>query len=652
MHGEGFFFQAFVYLAAAVVSVPLAKRLGLGSVLGYLIAGVVIGPFGMELVGDEGQDVLHFAEFGVVMMLFLIGLELEPSRLWRMRRSILGLGGSQVVLTALLIAGVALAAGQDWRTALAVGMILALSSTAMVLQTLAEKGLMRTDAGQNAFSVLLFQDIAVIPMLAILPLLGSGHGTGESADGHGGGGHGGDHAADAAAHGTTWVDGLPPWAETLTVLAAVALIVVVGRFLTRPIFRFIARTGLREIFTAAALLLVIGIALLMSKVGLSPALGTFLAGVVLANSEYRHELEGDVEPFKGLLLGLFFIAVGASIDFRLIAADPGGVAWIVVGLVAIKLLVLLGLARVFRMSLDQCLLFAFALAQGGEFAFVLFSFAAQNGVLGASVSAPLVAAVAVSMALTPLLLVVAEKLLLPRIGTREQDSRPADAIDTGEPAVILAGFGRVGNVVGRLLRANGIEITVLDADSDRVDVLRKLGLEVYYGDATRLDLLHAAGAAHAKMIVLALDDASKNLELVETVRKHFPHLQILARAEDRPDAYDLMAAGVDQVFRETLDSSLALGVEALRHLGVRAFQATRSARTFRCHDEDALRELASMRHDQKRYINRARERIRLLEQTLLADHQDDGLERDAGWDVESLRRDFGRIGEEENATAS
>ncbi len=629
MHAEGFFFQAFVYLAAAVVSVPLAKRLGLGSVLGYLIAGVAIGPFGLRLVGEEGQDVMHFAEFGVVMMLFLIGLELEPTRLWRLRGPILGLGGLQVGVTTAALTGLGLALGQPWRVALAVGMILALSSTAMVLQTLAEKGLMKTDAGQNAFAVLLFQDLAVIPLLALLPLLappGSAAGGGE------------DHGA--AGHSTSWVEGLPPWAQTLTVLAAVAAVVVCGRFLTRPVFRFIARTGLREIFTAAALLLVIGIALLMTRVGLSPALGTFLAGVVLATSEYRHELEGDVEPFKGLLLGLFFIAVGAGVDFQLIGQNPDGVALTVVGLVVVKLAVLLALARFFRMSLDQCLLFAFALAQGGEFAFVLFSFAAQHHLLGPQTSAPLIAAVAVSMALTPLLLLVAEKLLLPRVGTLEKAPRPADAIDEENP-VLIAGFGRFGNTVGRLLRANGVGTTVLDADSDRVEVLRKLGLKVFYGDATRLDLLHAAGAEQAKLLVLALDEPEKNLELIETAKKHFPHLEILARADDRPDAYSMMDAGVEHVYRETLDSALRLGADALCLLGFRSYQATRSARKFRCHDDDALRELAALRHDQKRYLSKARERIRLLEEILLAEHRDAGEERDAGWDVESLRRDFG-----------
>ena len=647
MHNEGLFFQAFVYLAAAVISVPIAKRLGLGSVLGYLLAGIAIGPFGLGLIGEEGEDIMHFAEFGVVMMLFLVGLELQPARLWKMRGPILGLGGMQVGITAVCLAAAVLFMGETWRISLAVGLILALSSTAIVLQTLAEKGLMQTDSGQSAFAVLLFQDIAVIPLLALLPLLAPpGGGGGHGAEGHGDAlaGHG-DAAHASAAHdaghgasGTAWMDALPAWAEPLVVLAAVAFVVVAGRFLTRPLFRFIARSRLREIFTAAALLLVIGIALLMTRVGLSPALGTFLAGVVLANSEYRHELEGDIEPFKGLLLGLFFLAVGTSIDFRLIAGDPGGIVGRVVLLVMIKLIILLVLGKAFKMSLDQCLLFAFALAQGGEFAFVLFSFAGQNGILGSDVSAPWIAAVAVSMALTPLLLIIAEHLLLPRVGTVEQVKREADSMEEDKP-VIIAGFGRFGNTIGRLLRANGVGTTVLDLDSDRVELLRKLGLEVFYGDASRLDLLRAAGAEHAKLLILAIDDPSKILEMVETVHKHFPHLKILARASDRPDAYELMDAGVEHVYRETLDTSLRAGVDALKMLGFRSYQAQRSAHRFRCHDEDAMHELAGMRHDQQSYLSRARERIRLLEEIIQTEEHGSTGTRDAGWDIESLQQD-------------
>jgi monovalent cation:proton antiporter-2 (CPA2) family protein len=631
MHGQGFFFQAFVYLCAAVISVPIAKRLGLGSVLGYLIAGMVIGPFGLGLIGEEGQDVMHFAEFGVVVMLFLIGLELRPSLLWRLRGPILGMGGLQVAATTAIITIIGATAGLPWQTALAIGLILALSSTAIVLQTLSERGLLGSDGGQSAFSVLLFQDIAVIPMLAILPLLAVQRHDGALA-----------HAAEAGAeHATPWVETLPAWGQTLAVLAAVLAIVLGGRYLMRPVFRFIARARLREIFTAAALLLVIGIALLMSQVGLSPALGTFLAGVVLADSEYRHELEADIDPFKGLLLGVFFIAVGASIDFALIASRPALIAGLVVALVALKWLVLFAVGRTFKMGFDQNLLFAFALAQGGEFGFVLFSFATQNGVLAPEIANPLIAVVAISMALTPFLMLFHERALQPRVGTRERAEREPDAIAEENP-VIIAGFGDFGSVVGRLLRANGVGTTVLEYDSDHVELLRKLGLKVFYGDAARADLLRSAGADKARLIVLAIADQENTLGLVHTVKKHFPHLTIFARAHGRLHAYELIGAGVDHVYRQNFDTSLRLGIDALRALGFRAFQATRASKTFRRHDEHALRELAEMREDRQKYLTVAHQRIQDLERLLLTELEEPGEERDAGWDTESLREELGQ----------
>jgi monovalent cation:proton antiporter-2 (CPA2) family protein len=617
---SGFFFQAFVYLAAAVVAVPIAKRLGLGSVLGYLIGGAVVGPWGLALIGTVGGDVMHVAEFGVVMMLFVIGLELEPSLLWRLRGPILGLGGLQVVVTSVVGAVIARVLGLSWPAAIAVGMTLSLSSTAIVLQTLQEKGWMRTSGGEGAFAVLLFQDIAVIPMLALFPLLAP---VGA--------------AATDAGH-TSLVAGLPAWGRTLAVLAAVAAIVIGGRLLLRPAFRIIAGTRLRELFTAAALLLVVGIALLMSAVGLSPALGTFLAGVVLATSEYRHELESDIEPFKGLLLGLFFIAVGASLDFGLIAADPGKIAALVGAVLVGKLLLLLLFARTARMSRDQALLFAFALPQTGEFAFVLLGFATTLGVLASEVANPLIAVVALTMALTPVLITCYERLLLPRFGTTSAPPREADAVH-GDAPVIIAGFDRFGNIVGRLLRANGVGTTVLDNDSERVEILRRLGLTVYYGDPTRLDLLTSAGASRARVIVLALDEPDKVRALVETVQRHFPHLTIFARANDRADASDLLDAEVAHVYRETVDTSLRLGVDVLRHLGHRAYPAGRAARAFLRHDEATLRELAALRADQNRYLSTARERIAELEAQILADRASGGLERDLGWDPTTLREE-------------
>jgi Kef-type K+ transport system membrane component KefB len=501
-------------------------------------------------------------------------------------------------------------------------MTISLSSTAIVLQTLNEKGLLGTAGGQSAFAVLLFQDIAVIPMLAIFPLLATPGAAAGGADPHGGA---------LASH-------LPAWGQTLAVLAAVGLVVAGGRFALGPVLRQIARTRLREIFTAAALLIVVGIALLMSAVGLSPALGTFLAGVVLANSEFRHELESDVDPFKGLLLGLFFIAVGASIDFALVVAQPLLVAGLVAGIIVVKFAVLFGLGRAFRLSLDQALLLAFGLPQVGEFAFVLLAFADQHGVLVASQSGPLVAAVALSMAVTPLLLMVNERLVRPRFGTRAAETRAPDVVDEGG-TVLIAGFGSFGATVGRLLRASGVPTTVLDIDSDRVDLLRRMGLTVYYGDATRHDLLHTAGAARARLIVIALDTPERTLDLVHTVRTHFPQLAIMARAFDWQDAHDLLEAGVTHVYRDTLDTSLRLGADALRLLGVRAYRAHRAAQRFLKHDEESVRELTGRRADRSVYVSAARQRIEDLERMFEADRAEPALDRDAGWDAESLREE-------------
>lgn len=633
MNEASFLFQAFVYLTAAVVAVPIAARLGLGSVLGYLLAGVIIGPFGFGLLGEGGEDVMHFAEFGVVMMLFIVGLELEPSLLWRLRGPILGLGGLQVLLTTAVVGGVALALGQPWQVALALGMTLSLSSTAIVLQSLGERRELKTAGGQSAFAVLLFQDIAVIPMLALFPLLAGAAG-----------GHGAEaHAADAHA-ATTLVSGLPPWAQTLAVIGAVAAIIVGGRFLVRPAFRAIAGTHLRELFVAAALLLVIGIALLMQQVGLSAALGTFLAGVVLANSEYRHELESDIEPFKGLLLGLFFIAVGASIDFALVLAQPLLILALVTGVMLVKFALLFALARLFGLSLDQAFLVAFALPQVGEFAFVLFSFGLQENVFSPDLANPLVAVVAISMALTPLLMLLYVRVIRPRVGTLERPAREPDTIEEQNP-VIIAGFGSFGANVGRLLRANGIGVTVLDYDSDRVDLLRRIGLKVFYGDASRYDLMQSAGAEEAQVLVLALDSPEKTMALVEMSQRHFPHLTILARAFDWPDAHDLMEAGVNHVYIEAMDTSLRMGSDALRLLGFRAYHATRAAHTFQRHDEESLHQLLEIRSDRKRYQLAARQRIEDLERLLLSDLSEDGASRDVGWDTESLRADVLRYSE-------
>lgn len=618
MDGQSLFVSAFVYLAAALLVVPIASRLKLGSVLGYLIAGVIIGPFGFGLVGEDSQHVMHFAEFGVVMMLFLVGLELEPARLWRLRGPILGLGGLQVLCTAAVVGAGALALGLPWQQALALGLILAMSSTAIALQSLNEKGLMRSDAGQKSFAVLLFQDIAVIPMLAIFPLLATAAPTG--GQGHGGG----------------FVEHLSALEHAGVVLGAILAVIAAGRLFVRPALRVVANTGLREMFTAAALALVIAVTLLMSLVGLSPALGTFLAGVVLANSEYRHELESDIEPFKGLLLGLFFMSVGAGIDFGLMASAPGTVVGAVVAVTVAKLAVLLLLARAFHTSADQGLIFAVSLSQVGEFAFVLLSFAQQNGVLPDAVARPMVAVTALSMALCPLLLALNERVVLPRFTRQHNAERESDVEDESHP-VIIAGYGRFGQIAGRFMRAYGIGATVLDVDGDQVEVLRRFGQKVFYGDASRLDLLRAAGAERAKLLIVAVDDHQKVMQIVHEVHKHFPHLTLLARARGRSEAYELIEAGVAQVYRETFDSSLRLGVDAMRLLGVSGHRAVRLARTFRRYDEEGMFEMAAIHHDEAQLVRTARERISLLEQALQSDLDSRGELEDDGWDAEPLR---------------
>ncbi len=621
MDTNSFFFQALVYLTSAVLMVPIAKRIGLGSILGYLLAGIVIGPAVLGFIGSEGQDLMHFAEFGVVMMLFIIGLELEPELLWKMRKSILGLGGLQVGITSVIGMLIASFLGLPWQQALAIGMIVSLSSTAIVLQMLNEKGLMKTIAGQRSFAVLLFQDIAVIPMLAFMPLLATQ-----------------TQVKDADHHGSTWIEGLPGGLQTLIVLGSVIGIIVAGRYLVRPLLRIVAKTRLREIFTATALLLVIAITVLMTQVGLSPALGTFLAGVVLANSEYRHELESDIEPFKGLLLGLFFIAVGASIDFAFVMEQPFVIIGLVLLIMTVKGLILFVLGKFFHMRLDQNMIFAHALSQMGEFGFVLFSFAMQEGVLPKEVIDTGMAVVAISMALTPLVMLMNEKLIQPYFGVKEkQDERESDVFDERNP-VIIAGFGQFGSTIGRFLRANGVQATFLDIDSERVDLLRKMGFKVYYGDATRHELLRSAGAEHAKIIVLAMDNAEKRLEMIETIKKHFPNMHIMARALNRVDAYKLMNEGMMHVYRETLDTSLRVGADVLKMMGHRAHSTHRMARAFLKHDEATIKKLASIK-DPDEYITNARESIEEIERLLETDRHDKELRQDSGWDEESLIAD-------------
>ena len=592
---HGFLYQALVYLAAAVVSVPIAKRLGLGSVLGYLVAGIVIGPFALGFVGTHGQDVMHFAEIGVVMMLFLIGLELQPSLLWKLRASLFGLGGLQVVVTGAAGCAIGSALGFPWQTSLAVGLILAMSSTAIVLQTLNETSLLKTPGGQSAFAVLLFQDMAVIPILALLPLLAIDP-IAPLAAAEPGHARAGQHA--------------------ITILLAVVAIVVAGRYLLRPVFRWIAGTKIRELFTATALLLVVAVTMLMNEVGLSPALGAFLGGVVLANSEYRHELVTDIEPFKGLLLGLFFISVGATIDFHLLVEHPLAMAGLVFMLLAVKAVVLTFLGRAFGLKGPANLLFSLGLAQAGEFAFVLFSFAQQGGILSQNIVAPLTAAVAMTMALTPILFVV-YKRLAPLWATDKKAEREADRIEEHDHPVIVAGFGRFGSTVGRYLRSHGIGATVLDLDPEQVDTLRRIGLKVYYGDASRTDLLRAAGADQAKLLIVAVDDPAKTREITNIARKHFPHLKLLVRVQGRALAYELIKEGIPHVYREVFDSALHCADEAFRMLGGGAERAAWGMRIFRERDERKLREMAHLWGDDDNFYEAARQTVLEEERLLL-----------------------------------
>lgn len=612
---ENFLFQATIYLGAAVIAVPLAARFGLGSVLGYLMAGIAIGPL-LGLVGHETQEVQHFAEFGVVMMLFLIGLELEPRTLWNMRSKLLGLGGMQVALTTFALTGLAMLMNEPFADAVAIGMILALSSTAIVLQTLSEKGLTQTAGGRNVFSVLLTQDIAVIPFLAIIPLLAVAPAMQIAPDGsiqkvdnsHG-------HSA------ISLVDGLPGWGVTLVTLGAMAAIIVVGIFLTRPVFRYIHHARLREMYTALALLMVVSIAVLMQMVGLSPALGTFLAGVVLANSEFRHELESDLEPFKGLLLGLFFITVGAGFDFDAFFGDPFRIVALTLLLIAVKVGILYGLARIWRLKPRDRWLFSLSLGQAGEFGFVLISFALGTHVLSPALGQKLLLIIALSMLITPLLFILYEY----RTSRMSDDGHDhaADEIDD-QGAVIIAGIGRFGQIVNRLVQSAGFKTVVLDSDLETVQAMRKFGFSGYFGDPTRPDLLKAAGLQTASVLVVAVDKKETANKLVAYARKQRPDIHIVARARDRNHVYELYAAGADDIVRELFDSSLRAGRYALENLGLSEYEASEAETQFYQHDRNGLRDLAELwkpgvaATDNPDYMARAKQLNAELEATLMA----------------------------------
>ena len=568
--------NSLIYLGAAVIAVPLAKKLGLGAIIGYLAAGIAIGPWGLQLVTNV-QDILHFAEFGVVLMLFLIGLELEPRRLWNLRRPIFGWGSVQLLSCTALLTGAAMAFGVAWPTALAAALGLALSSTAIALQSIGERNLMRTSSGQAGFSILLFQDVAAIPILALLPLLAA-IGTSNEAVAHA-------HRAQ----------------EALKIIAAIASIILGGRLLLRPLLRWIANSRTPEIFTAASLLLVVGIAALMQFVGLSMALGAFLAGVLLAESEYRRELETDLEPFKALLLGLFFMAVGMSIDFGVLRQFPGLMAAILLGFLSLKLVAIYGLAYVMKLPYQERPVFALLLAQGGEFAFVVFQTAAGAQVFSAETASLLIGAVALSMLVSPLLLVATDKLLLPRYALAKKPAM-AEISEPQHAPIIIAGFGRYGQIVGRMLLAQGISATVLDHDAEVIETVRAFGYRVFYGDAARLDLLRTAGAAQAKILVLSVDDVAQSLKIVDVVQQHFPQLQIVARARDVTHWNALRDRGVMRVERELFESSLRSARSVLELLGQPPEAAQQATDRFRQHNLALFEQMYPHRNDREKVI--------------------------------------------------
>jgi CPA2 family monovalent cation:H+ antiporter-2 len=614
-------FDAIVFLAGAIICVSIAKRLGLSSVLGYLMAGVLIGPYVLGFIGEEGQDILHFAEFGVVVMLFLIGLEIEPKNFWSMRKTIMGMGGVQVLGTMILSFILFTLLGFEWKVALVISMAVALSSTAIAMQTIKEKGLMETTFGTSAFSILLFQDIIVIFMLGAIPLLSNADVT--SAENNTGDGN--------------LLDGLPLGFQTLAIILSVVVIIVAGKYLIVPMLRRVAKTGVRELLIASALLIVFSISFLMEYVGLSPALGAFLGGVVLSNSEFKHELESTLKPFKNLLLGLFFIAVGASINFIVIAKSPLTIGGILVAVILIKGIILFVTGHLFKLKLDQKLLLTFGLAQIGEFAFVLLSFAFDLNILNQEQMDIMLVITALTMSITPIVSIINERFLLPKIGTKESIKRPMDHIAKSQK-VILVGFGHFGSTVGRFLRSHGIEATILDQDSNRVDFLRKMGFEVYYGDATRIDLLESAGIAEAKILICAIDNPSVTKSVVKLVKEKYPHVELMIRAKNRYDAYDLLNMGIENIYRETLDTSLSLAKDVLSKLGFRKYTLTRQVQNFIKYDEESLRRLAAEPKKDDNYIFKARKELEEQEKLLDADFKRGVVEYDNHWDSEHIRK--------------
>jgi len=615
-------FEAIVFLAGAIICVSIAKRLGLSSVIGYLLAGVLIGPYVFGFIGNEGEDIMHFAEFGVVVMLFLIGLEIEPKNFWNMRKTILGMGGIQVGGTMLLSYILFTVLGFEWKVALVISMAVALSSTAIAMQTIKEKGLMETTFGSSSFSILLFQDIIVIFMLGFIPLLSN---TDASA------------SAENESDHTNLLDGLPLGLQTLSIILSVVIIIVAGRYLIVPMLRKVAKTGVRELLIAAAFLIVFGISLLMEFVGLSPALGAFLGGVVLSNSEFKHELESTLEPFKNLMLGLFFMAVGASINFIVIANSPLEIGGILAAIILLKGIVLYITGHIFKLKLDQKLLLTCSLAQIGEFAFVLLSFAFGLNILEQEQMDMMLVITALSMSLTPIIGIINERFILPRTGTKESVKRPMDHIAKTQK-IILVGFGHFGSTIGRFLRSHGVEATILDHDSNRVDFLRKMGFEVYYGDATRLDLLESAGIAEAKIVICATNKISVSKAIGKIIKEKYPHVEFMIRTKNRYDAYELLNLGNENIYRESLETSLTLAKDVLSKMGFRKYTLNRQVQNFIKYDEDSLRRLSQEPKDEKNYIFKAKKELEQQEKFLNEDFKRGIVEYDNHWDSEHIRK--------------
>ncbi len=589
-----------LFLVAGCLVVPLAQRFRLGSVLGYLIAGIAIGPIVRAMMGHT-EGVMSFAEFGVIMMMFLIGMELEPAILWRLRKSILGLGGLQVVVTSLLLTVVGVGLGYSWQASLAVGMALAMSSTALVLQMLSERNLTHSLVGETSFAVLLFQDMSVIPILIIIPLLATGH-------------------AGGAIESHSLIASWPGWLQPIAVIAVISAVILAGRYLSRYVFLIVARANLREVFTATSLAIVIGVTVLMELVGVSPALGAFIAGVVLANSEYRRTIETDIEPFKGLLLGLFFISVGMGMDFTVLLAHPAAMVAGVLGLMLIKGAILYLLAGRFNVTGAQGLGLAVGLAQGGEFAFVLLQLIGGLSIIDAETQKFLVLLVALSIALTPITVALYGKFILPRFMS-QVPQRDFDAIDEHNP-VIIAGFGRFGQIVGRFLLSQGVKVTVLEKNPDQVEAVGRFGFKAYFGDATRMDLLRSAGIEEARMVVVAIDDADAAVDIVRQVKQHYPKLLVFARARNRRHAYDLHKAGVDNYHREMLDASLALARDAMVALGRSPADMDAKAARFLAHDIETLRKSFAFFENEPEMISFSKLSREELERILSDDRQD------------------------------